>query len=122
MKNNREWKREFSEKLLKFGVRVIKLVNKFPKTPAGFAIASQLIRAATSIGANFLEAQDASSRRDFTQKLSIALREAKETLYWLRIVKMTELIPEDLLEKEIEEINEIVAILVSSVKSSKRKI
>src|SRR3989338_6733198 len=122
MKNNREWKREFSEKLLKFGVRVIKLVNKFPKTPAGFAIASQLIRSATSIGANFLEAQDASSRKDFTQKLSIALREAKETLYWLRIVKMTELIHEDLLEKEIEEINEIVAILVSSVKSSKRKI
>lgn len=122
MKNNKEWKREFSEKLLNFGTRVIKLVNKFPKTPAGFAIASQLIRSATSIGANFLEAQDASSRKDFTQKLSIALREAKETLYWLRIVKMTELISEDLLGKEIEEINEIVAILVSSVKSSKAKL
>lgn len=58
MKNNRGWKRGFSEKLLKLGVRVIKLVNKFPKTPAGFAIASQLIRSATSVGANFLEAQD----------------------------------------------------------------
>ncbi len=120
--SNKEWREIFVQRLLKFGVAVIRLANKFPKTPAGFVIANQLIRSATSIGANFVEAQDASSIKDFIQKLSIALREAGETIYWLRIVMMSELASGSLLAENIKEGNEIIAVLVASVKSSKLKL
>lgn len=120
--SSREWKKVFIQRLLRFGVVVIKLASKFPRTPAGFAIANQLIKSATSIGANFVEAQDASSTKDFIQKLSIALREAKETSYWLQIVQMSELISEKLLSEAIRENNEIIAVLITSVKSSKLKL
>ena len=120
--SNREWRENFIQRLLKFGVEVIQLTNKFPKTPAGFAIASQLIRSATSIGANFVEAQDASSARDFIQKLSIALREARETIYWLQIVQMSRLTSSTSLTGMVKEGNEIIAVLVASVKSSKLKL
>ena len=98
------------------------MTNSFPKTPAGFAIASQLIKAATSIGANFVEAQDASSIKDFIQKLSISLREARETVYWLHVVGVSGLAFGKSLTDNIKEGNEIVAVLVSSVKSSKAKL
>lgn len=121
MKSNKEWKKAFSQRLLDFSVKIINLANQLPKTPAGFAIATQLIKAATSIGANFGEAQDASSRRDFIQKLSISLREAKETYYWLKIIKMSGLISAKNIRDEFLECEEIIAILVKSVKSSKNK-
>src|SRR3989344_1377006 len=72
--------KNFLDRLLKFSVSVINLSNQLPKTPAGFAIASQFIRSGTSIGANVEEAQDASSAKDFIQRLSIALREEKDTM------------------------------------------
>lgn len=119
---NSEWKKSFLDRLLKFSMSVVSLSNQLPKTPAGFAIASQFIRSGTSIGANVEEAQDASSAKDFVQKLSIALREARETNYWLRIMQMTEMISKEKTSREILECGEIVAILTSSVKSSKKKI
>lgn len=118
---NSEWKKSFRDRLLKFSVSVVNLSNQLPKTPAGFAIASQFIRSGTSIGDNVEEAQDASSAKDFVQKLSIALREARETNYWLRIMQMTEMISKEKTSREILECGEIVAILTSSVKSSKKK-
>lgn len=119
---NKEWRNNFANRLLKFGVSVIKLASIFPKTPAGFAIASQVIKSATSIGANFVEAQDASSIKDFIQKLSIALREAKETSYWLQIVQMSGLASKALLVEAVKENDEIISVLVTSVKSSKLKL
>ena len=113
--------KNFLDRLLKFSVSVINLSNQLPKTPAGFAIASQFIRSGTSIGANVEEAQDASSTKDFVQKLSIALRKARETNYWLKIMQMTEMISKEMTNREILECGEIVAILTSSVKSSKKK-
>lgn len=121
-KSNKEWKKLFLERLLKFAVRIIKLASKLPKTPAGFAIATQLIKAGTSIGANAEEAQDASSLKDFIQKLSIALREARETRYWLKVVKASELVSSDYADKELTECGEIIGVLTSSIKSSKAKL
>lgn len=78
---------EKSEELIKemihFGVSIIKFVEaaKLPRS-----VADQLIRSATSIGANFSEAQEASSKKDFVNKIFIAKKEAFETKYWLRIV------------------------------------
>ena len=121
MNRDNKWKSEFLERLLKFSVRIILLANRLPKTPAGFAIATQLIKAGTSIGANVNEAQDASSSKDFVQKLSIALREAKETRYWLSIIVRAELLQHQLVEPELKECEEIIAILTSSIKSAKSK-
>lgn len=121
-KTNSQWKKEFLERLLKFAVKIILLANKLPKTPAGFAIGSQLIKSGTSIGANSEEAQDASSLKDFIQKMNIALREAKETRYWLKVIMQSKLLTEDQIKDELIECEEIVAILTSSVKSSKLKL
>ena len=118
---NAEWKEQFSARLLKFSVDIVKISSRIPKTPAGFAIASQLVRSGTSVGANFQEAQDASSPRDFIHKISISLRESKETLYWLTIINETCLL-EGTIELEIVEINELIAVLTSIVKTSKLKI
>ena len=122
MRNNHEWKRLFAERLLNFSVRIILLVSKLPKTPAGFAIANQLVKSGTSIGANFMEAQDASSLKDFIQKLSISLREARETDYWLKVIEKAGLLGSKDIEGELEECNEIIAILAKSIKSSKSKV
>lgn len=122
MKDNKEWKNQFRERLLDFSVSILKVASKLPKAPAGFAIANQIVRSGTSVGANFEEAQDASSMRDFLQKLSIALREAKETYYWLKVIKKANLLEEVIIEKELVECNEIVSILVSCVKSAKLKL
>lgn len=64
-----------------FAVRIIHLSSNLPKNPAGFTIADQLVRAGTSIGANFVEAQEATSRKDFFYKVNYSLKEAKETKY-----------------------------------------
>jgi len=111
---------DLPERFLKFSVRIIRLANKLPKTPAGFAVASQLIKSGTSIGANYYEAQDASSRNDFLNKISISLREARETHYWLMVIKLSQLLPGDLVDPEIVECNEIISILVKSVKTTKK--
>lgn len=74
------------DRSLAFSIEVIKFVNLLPRTLAGKVVGSQIIRSGTSIGSNVQEAQDASSKKDFIQKLSISLREAKETRYWLDVI------------------------------------
>src|SRR3989344_4127324 len=111
-------KEEMRQRLLRFSVMIIRLANKLPRTPAGFAIAGQIVRSGTSIGANCEEAQDAVSRNDFLNKLSIALKEARESLYWLKVIMMTGLLGIEV-DVEIGERNEIISILVKSVKTVK---
>jgi len=120
--SNKEWKKQLLKRLLEFSVRIIKLAEKLPKTPAGFAVASQLIKAGTSIGANAEEAQDANSLKDFVHKMGISLRESKETRYWLKVIKLANLIEPNYVSLELAECEEIVAILTSSVKSSREKL
>ncbi len=79
--DNNDWKLKFFKRIKDFSVSIIFLCNKLPKTAAGFVIAQQLIKSSTSIGANVVEAQNTSSRKDFIQKMSISLREANETVY-----------------------------------------
>ena len=66
---------------------MVKLVNRLPRTVAGIEIGKQVVRSATSIGANVEEADAAESKRDFVHKMSIAHKEARETRYWLRIIR-----------------------------------
>lgn len=69
----------------KFGANIIKFVSRIPRTILNETIIIQLIRSATSIGANYCEADDAESRKDFRHKIGICKKEARETTYWLRM-------------------------------------
>ena len=80
---------------------------------------NQLLRAATSIGANLEESKGAQSRPDYLSKVSIACKEARETHYWLRLFVATTLVPETLLEQLRDEANQLVAILTTIVKKLK---
>lgn len=117
MKNNNLLKR-----LMDFSVKIILLSGKLPKTPAGFAIAGQIVRSGTSIGANCEEAQDSSSKKEFLNKITISLREAKETRYWLKLVSLTKLVVDSEIDVVIQECNEIVAILITSVRTTKERL
>ena len=89
-----------------------------PRTAAGRAISSQLVRAATSVGANYRSACRARSRAEFAAKLGIALEEADESLYWLELVRDGKLVPEDKLSLLLKEADELTAILASGRKSA----
>jgi four helix bundle protein len=77
---------ELSERVLDYGLRTIKVVESLPKTLVARRIGDQLLRSATSVGANFEEAQAAESRDDFVHKLQVALKELRESNYWLRLL------------------------------------
>ncbi len=70
-----------------FSLEIIKFINSLPKTNSFLTIGNQLLRSATSIGANIIEAQGASSRRDFIKFFQIALKSANETTYWLSLLR-----------------------------------
>lgn len=108
------------DRSFQFGIRVIRLVQNLPKNQAGYAISSQVIRSGTSIGANIAEAQDASSRLDFTHCLNISLKEARETEYWLKLIVGSGLLPRHQMTPILVEIEEIIKILRTSVKKLKK--
>lgn len=103
-----------------FAIQIIRTVPKLKGGTACQVIVKQLIRSGTSIGANVTEAQDASSSKDFTQKMSIALREARETKYWLKLLLETKLVDVKAVSPLNSEIDQIIAILSKIVMTSKR--
>lgn len=106
------------DKSFNFGLKIIKLYMKL-RSKNEFTLSNQLVRSATSIGANITEAQYAQSRKDFINKMSIALKEANETEYWLKLLSKSDIIEEIEYENYIKECLEIKMILISIVKSSK---
>ena len=106
------------DKSYAFALSIIDLVRKFPKQNDGFVIGKQLLRSGTSVGANVEEAIGAFSKKDFTYKMNSALKEARETHYWLRLVRDSKLVKFEL-ESHIEKAEELKRILSSIVKASK---
>ncbi|MFH1230844.1 MAG: four helix bundle protein [Planctomycetota bacterium] len=84
MSNERKY--DLEERTAKFGEDILKFAEKIPSKPQTVSLIEQLVAAGTSVGANYCEADDASSKKDFLYKISICKREARETKYWLRIV------------------------------------
>lgn len=70
----------------KFAIRIIKMSSVLPRNQAGYVLSKQVIRSGTSIGANIVEAQSSSTKKEFIYKLNISLNEARETLYWLDLI------------------------------------
>lgn len=115
--------KKIDDRSFDFSVRIIKLC-RFIDSLSGIdrVLAKQLLRSGTSIGANAAEAQAAQSKPDFIAKMSIASKEARETLYWLRLIKKTAPIPEDKLTNIIQEASELCAITTSIVKTAKENL
>ena len=113
--------KEIRERTFDFALRIIKLCNELNRKPGICRdISRQLFKAATSVGANTEEAQGAQSKPDFISKNSIALKEARETHYWLRLLIAAKLMPEKRLAELRDEAEEIKRILGSIVVSAKR--
>jgi four helix bundle protein len=98
---------------------MIKLVDAMPRTPSAQVIGRQLLRSATSVGANYRAACRAQSRADFAAKLSIVVEEADETCYWLELLEESGLIKAERLAKLLKEANELLAIVIASRKTAK---
>ena len=102
-----------------FGVRIVKMVKYIKCTPKEYGMLNQVFRSGTAIGALVSEAAYAQSPADFINKLSVALKECNETLYWLNILKDTEYLNEKEYESMNADCREILALLVSSIKTTK---
>ncbi len=111
---------KLDERTYKFALRVVKLVSALPHTTAGEVLGRQVLRSGTSIGANIEEAYGGCSKRDFTNKMATAYKEARETHYWLRLIRDDGLIPAKRIEPLIQEALEIKLILAKTVVTSKK--
>ena len=103
----------------KYALRVIKLVEALPKTQTGRTVGNQLIRCGTSVAANYRAVCRARSSAEFIAKLGVVVEEADESAFWLEIIVESGLIKKELLIALLQETNEIVAIMVASIKSSR---
>ena len=108
------------DKSFEFAVRVVNLYKHLTAEKKEFVLSKQLLRSGTSIGANVSEAVRGQSDADFISKLSIALKEANETDYWLKLLYKTDYLTEKEYSSINKDINEIISILVSIIKSMKR--
>lgn len=119
---NYEKREDIRERSFKFAIRVISLCRSLPMDNVNRILANQVIRSSTSIGANLEEARGARTKAEFTNCTNIAKREARETHYWLKIIHESSIQKmKNRTEEIIQEANEIVSILTSSVKTLDRK-
>ena len=117
MKKNQEKANELEERLIQFAVRIIKLSTKLPKTDAGRHISRQILRSGTSPAPNYGEARGAESKADFVHKLGIVLKELNETSIWLKIIKRSDLVKDELLKDIFDENDQLAKIITSSIKT-----
>ena len=104
-----------------FAVRIVNLYKHLTADKKEFVLSKQLLRSGTSIGANVSEAEKAPSDADFNAKMNIALKEANESFYWLRLLHATEYLNDKEYSSIENDIKEIVSILVSITKAMKNK-
>jgi four helix bundle protein len=112
-------KNELEGRTLQFALKTIAFVDSLPRSAAGTVIGRQLLRSATSIGANYREAQRAESKADFIHKVAVAEKEAAETEYWLILCLESRLAAQEA-EKLLDESRELLAILVTIGRNAKR--
>ena len=108
------------DRLVLFGTITCQLGNQLPRTPLGQHVSLQLARCSTSTFANYGEVQSAESRRDFIHKLSICLKELRETRTWLKFIGKMALLPAEPVDPLLRECDELVAILATSIKTARR--
>lgn len=109
------------EKSHRFSLTIVKTVIQLQEEKKEFVLSKQVLRSATSVGANIEEANQAESKADFIHKLSIANKEANETHYWLRLLKDANLLGATKSEELISACLELIKILTASLKTTKSK-
>ena len=109
---------ELKQRTKSFAVRVTRLVDALPNTVKGRAIANQIMRSATTIGANYRAACRARSRAEFIAKIGVVEEEADETAFWLELIVDTDLCGQSQIEPLLREAGELVAIMAASRKSA----
>ena len=108
-----------TEKSFAFAIRIVKLYQFLTREKKEFVMSKQLLRCGTSIGANISEAQRGQSRADFFSKMTIALKEANETEYWIRLLYKTDYISESQYASMHDDIDELLRIITAICKSMK---
>lgn len=108
-----------SERFLNFGGAVVKLVKLLGFNQINRHVGLQLFRSATSVGANYEEARGAESRQDFSHKMQLVLKEARESLFWLKLIQKSDLVDKKEVEALINENQQICDIIAKSVKTLK---
>ncbi len=110
------------EKSFAFALRIVKLAKYLQSEQKEYILSKQVLRSGTSIGALVREAEHAESKADFIHKMSIALKEANETLYWLELLYESEYLNQQSFDSIHKDSEELVKILVSIVKTTKHEI
>ena len=112
---------DLKERTRKFAVRVFRLVQALPRTDPGRIVGNQLLRAGTSVGANYGAAVRPRSEADFISKMTLVEEEIDECMYWMELLVETGLVKEDRLAALLAEADELAAIVVASIRTAKRK-
>jgi four helix bundle protein len=112
---------KLAERLLDYGVAIVKLTAKLDNTLPDKHTAGQLFRSGTSAGANYEEACGAQSRADFIHKLQIVLKELRESSFWLRLIRKSGLLNDGSVDALIEETRQLINIIAKSLITAKKK-
>lgn len=112
-------KEEMKKRTKQFALRIIRLASALPDNPVGRAIANQIIRSGTSVGANYRAAWRARSPRDFSNKIGVVLEETDESAYWLELIIESKLLAENRVRDLLQETNELTAIFAATHKTTK---
>ena len=123
MKDRKEVPWDIRERAFEYALRAINLyrATQTGRDTAGWVLGKQFLRSATSIGANIEEARSGESRGDFIHKYGIAQKEARESLYWLRLIAKSGILTRPQLDPLLEETNELISVITAIIVRSKKK-
>ncbi|MBI4690571.1 MAG: four helix bundle protein [Nitrospirae bacterium] len=111
---------DLKQRTKKFALDIIKLVESLPKTPISQILGKQLLRAGTSVGANYRAACRARSSADFIAKMGIVEEEADESIYWMELLCESGIVPQNMIDPLKGEASELLAITVSSIRTARK--
>jgi len=118
---NSKHKIKLRDRTYQYSIKMIEFLDNLPKDNSAQIISKQLLRSATSIGANIVEAQASSSKKDFTKYFNYSLKSANESVYWLNLLKDAKKIDNNQIEYLLNETKELAKILGSSILTLKGK-
>jgi len=118
---NLKYKMKLKDRTYQYSIKMIEFLDNLPKDSSAQIISKQLLRSATSIGANIVEAQASSSKKDFTKYFNYSLKSANESVYWLNLLKDAKKINSNQIEYLLNETKELGKILGSSILTLKEK-
>jgi len=119
--NNKEFSKQIENRTKKFSISIIRLSSSLSHSPESKVIRNQITKSATSIGANYREANRSRSNADFANKIKINENEASETVYWLEIIEELNWIKKDKMKPILSEANELLALFSSISNKMKSK-